>query len=125
MYDGRWMRFGSPSGVYAGSAWGLFEVRLGSIWGPCGDLSSRHPPDVHLTRLGEQFDPPWTDLGAPLKPYVSLMWVPCCPVGGRGRFGTVFGVLGAIRCDLGLEFDQHGAADETKMLDIQNSFKTL
>ena len=83
-------------GVHLGSIWGPFGVHVGSMWA-VGEQSEL------VTPSGEQFDPPWTDLGAFLYPMLAPCWPmlgPCLPhVGGRW---TSWGILERSWSDLEL-----------------------
>ena len=74
-----------------GSIWGTCGVHVGSMWA-VGEQSELETPS------GEQFDPPWTDLGAFLDPMLGPCWAHVGPMlEAVGRLGVSWSVLGAIR----------------------------
>ena len=94
-----------------GSIWGPFGVHLGSMWA-VGEQSEL------VTPSGEQFDPPWTDLGAFLDPMLAPCWRPLDVLGHLGAFLERSGAhLEAI-------FDQHRTEGEKKRLDFRKTSKT-
>ena len=73
-----------------GSIWGPYGVHVGSMWA-VGEQSELETPS------GEQFDPPWTDLGALLAPMLAPCWAHVGPVlEAVGHLGASWSVLGAI-----------------------------
>ena len=77
-------------GVHLGSIWGPYGVHVGSMWA-VGEQSEL------VTPSGEQFDPPWTDLGAFLDPMLAPCWAHVGPMlEAVGRLGASWSVLGAI-----------------------------
>ena len=68
-----------------------------------------------VTHSGEQFDPPWTDLGALLDPMLAPCWPHLGPIlEAVGHLGASWSVLGAY---LEAISDQHRTEDERKRLD--------
>ena len=89
-------RFRSPFGVcillgpVVGLIWYPFGLHLGSMWA-VGQQSEL------VTPSGEQFDPPWTDLGAFLDPILGPSWAHVGPMlEAVGCLGASWSVLGAI-----------------------------
>ena len=76
-----------------GSIWGPFGVHVGSMWA-VGEQSEL------VTPSGEQFDPPWTDLGAFLDPMLAPCWAHAGPM--LEAVGRVWGIWERLRSDLEL-----------------------
>ena len=101
--------------------WGSFGVHVGSMWA-VGEQSEL------VTPSGEQFDPPWTDLGALLDPMLAPCWAhvgpmlaPCWrPLGILGHLGAFLERSGAY---LEAIFDEHRTEGERKRLDSQKNIK--
>ena len=73
------------------------------------------------TPSGEQFDPPWTDLGALLDPMLAPCWAHVGPMlEAVGHLGASWSVLGAY---LEAISDQHRTEDERKRLDSRKIIK--
>ena len=81
-----------------------------------------------MTPSGEEFDTPWTDLGALLDPMLAPCWAqvgpmlaPCWrPLGILGHLGAFLERSGAY---LEAIFDQHRKEDEMQRLDSRKTIE--
>ena len=100
-----------------GFIWGAFGVHVGSMCA-VGEQSEL------VTPSGEQFDPPWTDLGAFLDPMLVPCWAHVGPMlEAVGHLGASWSVLGAIWSLSQAIFDQHRTEDERQRLDARKAFQ--
>ena len=68
------------------SIWGMFGVHLGSILGPCGDLTATLAPDP----LGTRFLGPWDRS-------LRFSWTPCWH-----HVGSMLEAVGRLEASLGV-----------------------
>ena len=77
-----------------------------------------------MTPSGEQFDPPWTDLGALLDAMLARCWPHAGPMlGPRGVLGHLGEFLQRSGAYLEATFDQNRTEDGKKTLDFREAIE--